>query len=211
MKKVIMAVVAAFALFSSVFAAEIKTDYSLSLPITFGKLSGNGHTTNTNFTAVGLDLGVNVFLKDFIGVGVKMDFAFPLTMKQDSNDKINFYHDYDGNKYTGFEFDALLGCALRPLNNEKMSLIITPGINANIKTVNDSVKNWGTTKYVYTSFGIGAETQFCYKFDDRTSFLAGCFAAYDFFGFYKRGIEKQNGIKVTGFILAPKIGMSYNL
>lgn len=209
MKKLIMAAVAAIALVGSAFAVEIQADAAVTLPLTFGKFTSNGISSEEKITAVGLDLGADVFFTDLIGVGAKMNFALPLTMKEGNSDKIKFFHDYDGMKYTGFQFNTLVGCAIRPLNNDKMFLIITPGIDINLVSYKATIEGYGSTKFTQSSFGLGADAQFGYKFNDKIAISGGCLLAYNFFGSFKVEGEKIDGMKVSGFFLTPKVGATY--
>ena len=63
------------------------------------------------------------------------------------------------------------------IENEKMQLVLAPGVHYTY--ISD--KGWITAKY-YT-FGIGAEAEFNYFFNETYGITASVQLAYDFFGY----------------------------
>ncbi len=231
MKKILTGALVALAFVGSVFALDMKIDAGISFPIStytetqsytvFGVTKSSEYTSTTN--DFGLYADADIFFTKLLGLGLNFDFGFPLQTKITLDD-ISETADY-GENDSAFEFNALLGCAIRILNTKKMFFIVTPGLNWDIFSVTSSTTedNYSSTdKITYTYFGLGAEAQFGYKITKNIALSAEVLLAWDFASsgtWSSKTSKRGNSTSSSGsidsenlgkpFLFMPKVGISY--
>ena len=240
MKKILTGALVALAFVGSVFALDMKVDAGISFPIstfsttstiTVGDYSKTIKTSSTR-NDFGLYVGADYFLTDLIGVGLDLNFGFPIQVTTTTEGKsatTKYGTTENGVKNTAFEFNGLLGCAIRPLNTKKMFLIFTPGLSLDVLSVSASSSSGGISysgTSTYTYFGLGAGAQFGYKITNKLAISAEMLFAWHFAASGKwnstytisyAGYSDSNSNSGTydsdkigkPFIFTPKIGISY--
>lgn len=200
MKKILVTLSLLLAFVGSSFALDLQIGADLTMPLQIQKNEIVDKTAvTTNF---GIDLNADYFFTDLIGVGADISFVIPLKMHCDgASAKVRS----DVYKPTCFDFFA--GCALRVLNKDNMQLIVTPGFDFGLSFVKYDY-GYMDGKYTLTTMGLGADTKFAYKFNDKFGINAGAYLGYNF-----HEKQKEEGIGLTHnpkmFVFTPKVGATY--
>lgn len=220
MKKFLMAAVIAVAMVGSAFALEIQADAAMGIPVIGSTIEQSYKFSGLTFTEKGestsgafaIEVGADVFFTDLIGVGARMDFGFPFVTEykySSGTTKIEYGKEKDGVTNTAFAFNMFVGCDLRPINTDKIFLILTPGLDLNAVSTEAKAKA-GSSKVETTTFGLGANAQFGYKLTENISLTAEMLMAFNFLGSYKMSPSSSNlEVKYSEFIWMPKIGAAY--
>lgn len=236
MKKILTGALVALAFVGSVFALDMKVDAGISFPISTYSVTQSytvlGVTTSTKYTSTTNDFGLyadaDIFFTKLLGLGLNTNFGFPLQTKLSSGDTsttTKFGTTENGIKTTAFEFNGLLGCAIRILNSKKMFFIVTPGLDWDIMTTTTAMSGdnyTSTNKTTCTYFGLGAEAQFGYKVTKNLAISAEVLLAWDFASSGNSSSSTTVSGRTTSsstsldsdnlgkpFIFMPKIGVSY--
>lgn len=232
MKKIISVMIAAIALTASTFAFDFVVSGGVAFPFQFttstdnlkvGSLSSNTITTKNTTSGFGIDAEADVFFTKLLGVGVDLGMEWPssvstkvtastntlgVTGSTTNSDSIKL----NGENFSTFNFNCLIGPAIRPLNTKKMFFIVIPGIDFNVQATKakDSKIDSKTTT---SSWGIGANARFGYKVTKNIAIDAAVLFSWDFSSTIKAEAGKSSTSESApaAVILTPKIGASFIL
>lgn len=200
MKKILVTLSLLLAFVGSSFALDLQIGADLTMPLQISKPDGADKSTLvTNF---GIDVNADYFFTDLIGIGGDISFVLPLKSHYDGTSTKIRSSDY---KPTCFDF--FVGCALRVLNKDNMQLIVTPGFDFGLSFI--KYESYGYSgKRTITTMGLGADTKFAYKFNDKFGINGGLYLGYNF---NEKMKESGVGISVNPktFVVTPKIGATY--
>lgn len=140
---------------------------------------------------------------DLIGTNVSMAFNIPFscslnyeylgqsiskgTLKRDDFDSL-------------FGIEMFTGFLIRPINTNKISLNITPGIHMSLLS-----PKLASNSTMYLSLGLGGDISVDFALTQKIFMTAGATASFDFFSL----TEAMKGAKI--FAVTPKLGVGFDL
>ena len=154
-------------------------------------------TAITNISSISLDINPKLFpnTDSKVGFGILLNWYFPLNLNINLSDGRNAsLSSSDFNKIYGLSF--LFGPSINPINKEKFSLLITPGICINSLFMDAQKINSFTLL-----FGLGAEVSTNFHLSNGFFLKLGLDYRYYFFHF---GSESSGS--ELAYTLQPKIG-----
>ncbi len=244
MSKKVLALCAAICVSSALFA-EILVDATLALPIngnkvTINKVDGekiDGDVDPVTYSTLGLGLDINAIVIEegaFMGFGGTLGLNFPLSLKTTDKDgewyKITHSKTStkdgsedlpEGASFGAFGIDVLVGPALRLLDNDKMSLFVTPGLYLGYVTTTTKMEQTGSSAKSSQNFfdlGFGANVSFSYDITDKLFIKAGLLGEVGFsFASFPTSYDGEgigsDSFKSSGSGLSygfrPQIGVGY--
>ncbi|MBR5646888.1 MAG: DUF2715 domain-containing protein [Treponema sp.] len=191
-----------FAMGTSAFAADTFASANVSFPTNIVNLKSDGINTTDAFHSIGAGVTMKVGL---LYAGIDCSFTTQINSKNTDGSKSTVtLQDMKDNDRLVFNLNFLVGAGFSVIENEKMQLVLAPGVHYTY--ISD--KGWMTAKY-YT-FGIGAEAEFNYFFNETYGITASIQLAYDFFGFSNLDdLAAYSGKKLnwSNFTVIPRIGI----
>ena len=201
-KKILAISAILFAMGTSVFAIDTFGSANVTFPTNISTMKLDGDSTVKTFNNIGLGTNIKVGL-----LYTSLDLAFTtklnITDSDGTKSSVSVKEMKEDDRLI-FNLNFLIGAGFSVIENEKIQLVLAPGVH--FTYISD--KGWVTTK-IYT-FGIGAEADFNYFFNETYGITASVQLAYDFFGLSNQDdLYKQVGKKIgwSNFTFIPRIGI----